>query len=208
LYAEIKGFKGYLASSDGNIVRISGKQLIPLQSHGVKNSEKQYVFLMKADGHYAQRAVDKLVLEAFCTPGENKIIRHCNGDMSDCRLENLMWARFKRCEKCAMFGELCKTFIDCKLAAEEKERKERIKPPTQAKIRRSERMADIARKACVIDILLVKVNLRDIVIELRSGDLPDVVYDRLMSKGYTFTLQYVYKIMRLIEKDSKELYAK
>ncbi len=208
MYASINGFDGYLASSDGYIVRISGKQLIPLQGHCANRFGKQYVFLMKPDGLYAQRAVDKLIMEAFSPISDFKIIGHRNGDISDCRLANLMWVKYRRCEKCTDFGVLCNNFDSCKIVADQKEQKSKNKPPSQAKVNRSKRMADIADKASKIDIQLVKANLRDIVIELCSGELPGEIHERLTQKGYTFKLQYIYKIMRFIESNAKELYVK
>lgn len=197
MYETIADFAGYFASSDGQIVRIHGKQLVPLTPHGVKESKGLYVFFRNEDGTISQRAVDRVIATAFLgQSGEYKMVRHIDGDIHNNAANNLMWAKFRNCICCTMFGVYCKDFEGChytkphKISAFQK--------------KRSARIENIALLCADIDIKLVKDGMKDIVRLLRERKLPNDIQRELGN----FTVQYVYKIMRYIESGDRRLYKK
>lgn len=97
-YAEIPGFPGYFAGSDGTIwsshnnrwgIATAKKQLRP----GTNNKYGRKIVVLKdAHGAHRSRHVHRLILEAFIGPcPEGMEACHKNNDAGDNRLANLRW---------------------------------------------------------------------------------------------------------------------
>lgn len=84
---ELSGFPGFSVSQAGDIVNRKGKLLRQRRDAGKNAGMRVWI-------RGRLRNVDRLVLSTFTghPPCEGYFVRHLNGDRSDNRLENLVWA--------------------------------------------------------------------------------------------------------------------
>lgn len=101
-WRDIAGFEGmYQVSSEGRvrslarvIVRRNGRPVAVAErilSLPVSDWGRRTVGLHRPGEPQHSVLVSKLVLDAFCGPG--RLAQHVNGDLRDCRLENLRWKK-------------------------------------------------------------------------------------------------------------------
>lgn len=200
---ELIEFPGYYVTSSGEILHIVNRRLIPVRSHTVANSNNAYIHLEK-DGKLFHRAMDKLILEAYIGKHDKyNCVRYADGNTDNRSIDNLFWAPYKLCKTCICYGEKCVAYKGCAVAAA---KKCKSKEPSQSRINRMERMIRIAQIANKLDITKVKPSLVDIVNELKNGELPQSVHSALVARGHSFSIQYIYKVMKMLESDDKGLY--
>ena len=203
---DIRGFPGYYVTSDGRILHIIGNQLNSVPTHKVGDSKSDYIHLRR-DGKLHHRTVDRLVLHSFVGPHEvYHFIRHADGDVNNSAIDNLAWAPYMICQDCAAYGEYCNNYDKCKILQEDKATRQATKPLTPAKQKLKDRMERIAVVANALDDTQIKPSLVDIIAELRKGIFPNEVHTALLKNGRTVTIQYVHKVMRMLESNDPRLY--
>jgi hypothetical protein len=89
------GYPGYVATRDGRVLTLrAATDPRPLKPYPHPRSGNMTVALVTRDGRRRVSALARLILTAFGRPspkGLGFVVRHKNGDKTDCRLVNLAW---------------------------------------------------------------------------------------------------------------------